>query len=152
MPRPGFGAMIFALSGGSDQNAEKFYGRRIDDVLFINGIGNSRISLSFSDGSRIGICDQGQSCFEARYFTCDDDWNTLIGHELVRIETAEVWGVDDGGYGADAHEETVLKIETDDGFITIVAHNEHNGYYGGICLDIVLEQAGPADFAPPADF
>jgi hypothetical protein len=35
-----------------------------------------------------------------------------------------------GEYG-EVHEQTFLKIRTNNGDATVVTHNEHNGYYGG---------------------
>ncbi len=34
------------------------------------------------------------------------------------------------------HEVSFLEIETNKGQISVASHNEHNGYYGGICLGI----------------
>lgn len=80
------------------------------------------------DTHKLIMIDDGQSCCEHRYFTCDDDYEGLTGSELVSIEQ-----VDYKENGDDyVHEESFIKVQTSTGFITIVSHNEHNGYYGGI--------------------
>lgn len=100
-------------------------------------IGNDCLVLSFEGGSKIVISDDGQICCENRYMSTDDDVQSLVGHKLVRIEvkdTSDVAFVENEGDRE--HEVCFLEIGTDDGFITIVNHNEHNGYYGGFCLSV----------------
>ena len=68
--------------------------------------------------------------------TTDDDPQSLVGGKLVRIEAKP--GPDkDSEY--DVHEQVFVEVATDKGFITIVNHNEHNGYYGGFGLTITEE-------------
>jgi hypothetical protein len=128
---PGLGVMIHYLAGGSKENASDFYGRVIvavektEDAMF----------LSFHDGEKIKIFDDGQSCCESRYMTCDDDISSLVGHKLERIEVKEGPTETDGEYGEE-HETCFIEIGTDAGFVTLTNHNEHNGYYGGFGLSI----------------
>jgi hypothetical protein len=63
----------------------------------------------------------------------DDDVRSLVGHNLTRIEAKEGPGEPDQ-YGE--HETVFVEVGTDAGFITVVNHNEHNGYYGGFGLTI----------------
>ena len=65
--------------------------------------------------------------------TTDDDVQSLVGGTLTRIEAKPGPDVDDGG---ECHETVFVEVGTDRGFITIVNHNEHNGYYGGFGLTI----------------
>lgn len=124
----GFGAMIYYLSGGSEHDPSEFYGKKILSVEMTE----ERLSLKLEDQT-IHIFDDGQSCCEHRHMTTDDDVQSLVGHTLQRIEAKEAPDIEDefGDY-----EQVFVEIGTDIGFITIVNHNEHNGYYGGFGLTI----------------
>ncbi len=130
MSQPGLGAMIHYLSGGSEHSADEYYGQKIMSAE----INEDRLRLGLSpSGKSIEIWDNGQSCCESRYMTTDDDVKSLVGNTLARIESKP--GVDtEGEY--DCHETVFVEVGTDKGFITIVNHNEHNGYYGGFGLTI----------------
>ena len=129
MSQLGIGAMLHHLSGGSEHSAEEFYGRKIASAE----ITDERLTLGFDDGKKIQVWDNGQSCCEARYMTTDDDVQSLVGGELRRIE-AKDGPEEEGDY--DVHEQVFVEVGTDQGFITIANHNEHNGYYGGFGLTI----------------
>lgn len=134
----GMGSILHWLGGGSEQDPAKFYGRTVVDAVIVD----NRLSLSFSDGSKIGVWDNGQSCCESRYMSTDDDVKSLVGHKLVRIEGKP--GADqEGDY--EEHETCFVEVATDDGFITIVNHNKHNGYYGGFGLTVTLDTPGSND-------
>lgn len=126
----GVGAMLHNLSGGSEENPEKYYGRLIKSV----DLDEERLLLTFSDGIVVKLFDDGQSCCESRYITCDDEVNDLVGNKLVEIETADGGEVGEDEY--DVHEQVFVKIITDKATITLVNHNEHNGYYGGFGLSL----------------
>lgn len=114
---------------GSENPAEKYIGKIITDAK----LNDNRFHLTFDDGVKIVIFDNGQSCCEYRYMSTDDDVSSLIGHKLLDIESK------DGPYSGDddgLHETCFVEIGTDDNFITLVNHNEHNGYYGGFGLNI----------------
>lgn len=81
------------------------------------------------------ISDEGQSCCESRYITCDDDPKSIIGGVLQRIDVSESQDIRKKDAWND-HEAIFVRIETDKGFITITTHNEHNGYYGGFSLKL----------------
>ena len=131
----GIGAMLHYLSGGSEHSAAEYVGRAIVGAK----MREERLSLTFNDGVTIQVWDNGQSCCENRYMSTDDDVLSLVGHKLVRIEAKGGPNVEDE-YGED-HETCFVEVGTDDGFITIVNHNEHNGYYGGFGLTITEERA-----------
>ena len=136
MGMPGFGVMIHALSGGSPKSPKDYYGRKIESAK----LEGDAIFLTFSDGVTIKIWDDGQSCCEIRYTTCDDDINSLAGGELRDISVSD--GLvsnsnkenDDNDW--DSHEIAFLKIQTDKIAITAATHNNHNGYYGGFALSL----------------
>lgn len=133
----GIGAMLHYLGGGSENSAEKYYGRKIVEAALDSE--NERLRLTFDDGVKISIWDDGQSCCESRYMRTDDDLSSLVGHVLVRIEAKN--GPDVEGEYGDVHEQVFVEVATDGGFITIANHNEHNGYYGGFGLTITEEAA-----------
>lgn len=91
------------------------------------------LNIRFEDNTGITITDEGQSCCEHRYMTTDDDVQSLIGSV---IQTIMVKAGPDFEDDYDVHEQEFLEIQTNKGFITIVNHNEHNGYYGGFSLNI----------------
>jgi hypothetical protein len=129
MNQLGMGAMIHYLSGGSKNDPSKYYGRTITAA----SMQDERLRLTFSDGQKIEIWDDGQSCCESRYMRTDDNLESLVGGKLIRIE-AKDGPNQDAEY--DEHEVVFIEIATDQGFITISNHNEHNGYYGGFGLTI----------------
>lgn len=132
MTHPGIGVMLHYLSGGSEHNPDEYYGNKILEVK----MADEKLTLKLSNDKVIYIWDNGQSCCESRYMTTDDNINSLVGHTLTRIEAKEGPNKEDE-YGD--HEQVFVEIGTDIGFITIVNHNEHNGYYGGFGLTITEE-------------
>jgi len=135
MSQPGIGAMLHYLSGGSEHNASEFYGRRIVAAA-LSGNDPNGIELKFDDGTGIRVWDNGQSCCEHRYTTTDDDLSKIVGGVLRRIEAKDAPDVKDE-YGE--HEQVFVEIGTDECFVTLVTHNEHNGYYGGFGLTIATD-------------
>ena len=135
MSNIGIGAMIHHLCGGSPNSANEFYGKMISAVSMTE----DEIVLTFSDGERARIWDNGQSCCENRYMTTDDNIQSLVGQTLVRIETKD--GPDTSGERGEEHEIVFVELGTDVGFVTIANHNEHNGYYGGFGLSIAKVSA-----------
>lgn len=130
MGQPGFGVMINALFGSPGaKDAADYIGRRITAAELTE----EHLRLTFEDGKRIEIFDNGQSCCESRYMRTDDDVQSLVGHNLRMIEAKEAPNEPDE-YGE--HEVIFLEVGTDQGFVTIANHNEHNGYYGGFSLTI----------------
>jgi hypothetical protein len=94
------------------------------------------IVISFNDGSRLRLFDDGQSCCEQRYFNCDDDLQYYIGCSLLEItEDEHIEGEDEHGY---IKESKFLHVTTSKGTFTVCAYNEHNGYYGG--FDLTVEE------------
>jgi len=126
MGQLGIGAMLHMLGGGTEHGAEEYVGKTITDAKIID----DRLRISFAD-KEIEIWDDGQ-------MTTDDDVSTLIGGVLQRIEPKA--GECKTGEYDDEHETVFIEVGTDKGFITIVNHNEHNGYYGGFGLTITERQ------------
>lgn len=96
------------------------------------------LHLEFSDGSKIVIFDDGQSCCESRYMRTDDDLTYFIGSKFTGTSLRDAPDRDeDGG----VHEVQFLIVHTDAGDFTMANHNEHNGYYGGFLLKAKKEES-----------
>ena len=111
---------------------DQVLGRVITRAVFEN----DALGLQFSDGSALTLRDAGQCCCESRYATCDDDVTSLVGSCLVSITIKAEREIpiepdDDGYVSSGEHDALFLEVQTTGGFITMVTHNEHNGYYGG---------------------
>lgn len=131
----GLGVMIHAAFGGDhcDFTRLEVQGREIRSVVLDeNRRRDGSLIVTFADGGSIELWDDGRSCCESRYLVTDDDLVYFSGSRLRDIEVASGPDVDDV-YGGD-HETEFLRIVTDRGIITVTAHNEHNGYYGGFWI------------------
>ena len=129
----GVGVMIRLLCGGSENSGDKYYGRKIEKADF----SDNALFLTFDDGVKIRVFDDGQSCCESRYMQTDDDVKWLEGkvlRELSLKDGTQPKKDDDDDYGD--HEIQFLEVMTNDGCITFANHNEHNGYYGGFAMNI----------------
>jgi hypothetical protein len=131
----GLGAMIRELGGNKDSveawNAS--VGKTISSVKIdpeANG-GDGALLFTFSDKSRLELSDQARSCCESRFLSTDDDLSHHVGYDLL---DAEVIHAKESEYGEDSDEESFLIVTTSAGQFTVVAHNRHNGYYGGISI------------------
>lgn len=154
MSQLGVGAMLHHLSGGSQRSATDFYGRKVVNAELRKGdngssrwthSGQDALVLSFEDGTGMALLDDGQSCCESRYITCDDDLRKIIGGVLIRIEEKDTENTE----GEDgAHEQVFIEVATSECFVTVCTHNEHNGYYGGFGL--TLEEI-PTSGSPSAE-
>lgn len=122
--------MLHYLGGGTRHSASEFYGKTIASAA----MENDRLKLSFTDGTLIEIWDDCQSCCEHRYMTCDDDLAKIIGGNLIRMDVKAGPEIK-CKYGYE-HEILFVEVATNECFITIATHNEHNGYYGGFGLTI----------------
>jgi len=125
----GIGAMIHYLGGGSTESANKFYGRKIKAAKMVD----DKFIITFAGGSEIAIGDNGQSCCESRYMTCDDNPADLVGGKLRSIEVKKY---EEDEKSDEPHEIAFLEVATETTSITFCTHVEHNGYYGGFGLNI----------------
>lgn len=96
------------------------------------------LTLKFTDGSTVFFADQGQSCCESRYMSCDDDLPCYVGAKFTGAELKEAPNLE-CDYDNE-HEVQFLEIQTDRGVFTISNHNEHNGYYGGFLIKVTTER------------
>lgn len=135
MSQLGMGVLLNLLTASTDKvAASTMFGKRIAQVEF----SSDALVIRVDDGHSVRITDEGQSCCESRYMTCDDDLATYVGATLVSMDLED--GPDiaqDNGYG-ESHETQFLRISTDLGTITVCTHNEHNGYYGGFAVTALV--------------
>lgn len=124
---------VGAIEHGS---ANEYYGQKITAASL--DAESDRLYLSFADGRKIFIWDNGRECCEDRYMTCDDDLSKIVGGTLARIEMKK--GEDQATEDYGVHEVTFVEIGTNECFVTIATHNEHNGYYGGFDLMISADE------------
>lgn len=132
----GMGVMLHALAG-TDRGADvldRSKGKRIASMR-MDDADDGRLVMMFADGTGLAVRDAGQSCCESRYIRTDDDldWYSTVAAELVDIELRE--GPDVPHEYGD-HETQFVVITTTRGVVTLCAHNEHNGYYGGFYMVI----------------
>lgn len=130
---PGFGVMVNRLFGNPKHvGIERYIGKTISSVA----LKNNKLLFEFSDGERMKIWDDGQSCCEKRYMVCDDNLANFSGAKLLGAEVQDAPPVQ-AEY--EEHEVQFLKVHTSIGDITASNHNEHNGYYGGFSM--IVEDA-----------
>lgn len=113
--------------GPNPAGIHQLTGRKIQSA----SLDADRLCLTFTDGSSFELWDDGQTCCEHRYLTTDDDLVTLVGNCVVSITLKpgpDVSEPDDYG----CHDTAFLEVQTTGGFVTLVTHNKHNGYYGGL--------------------
>lgn len=107
---------------------KQILGTRLDD-------NDNVVLLVLEGGYSLTLSDDGQSCCETRYITCDDNLSDLIGSKFSHIKELKHTTVDDDEY-ENEHEIVFVEIRAEDTFCTICTHNEHNGYYGGFNLNV----------------
>lgn len=131
MGNPGMGVMLGYL-GGNEKTVDTVkasIGKHITKIE----IKDNELHLTFEgEGEGIVIWDDGQSCCEHRWLTCDDDLPYFEDSELLELDLSE--GPTNHGEYGDEHETMFLKVKTSKGVFTVTTHNEHNGYYGGFWM------------------
>jgi len=109
---------------------EKYLRKTIRDV----SLNDNKLKISFDDGTKMVLFDDGQSCCERRYMVCDDDLDYYAGATLLNIKIGDTSKVKDEEFSV--HQVQFLRVTTDKGTIVCSNHNEHNGYYGGFSIRI----------------
>lgn len=118
-----------------DKEVERVIGKEIAKISVVD----NRLVIEFVDETKLVCVDNGQSCCENRYMTCDDDLAYLKGSVLREIAVRDGdWARSDDDW-SDEHEVEFLVVETSQGSITVANHNEHNGYYGGFSIVFSVE-------------
>ncbi len=130
MGQLGLGVLIKKIFG-NDNSFEAFIsslGKKIKDIR----ITDCDLIFTFFDESKLKIYDGAQHCCENRYMHTDDDIEYYVDSILTDCE------ISDGPtrYGEFGEKESeFLKIFTTKGSFTVVNYNEHDGYYGGFCIE-----------------
>lgn len=136
MSQLGMGVMLGMIYGNADSvNAFKSSMGKTIAALSLGD--DDALHFEFSDGTKMCLFDDGQSCCESRYMRTDDDLTHFIGATLVDAEIKDAPNVEDDEYGE--HEVQFLEVKTSKGCFTMASHNEHNGYYGGFSIRAALE-------------
>lgn len=136
--RLGLGAMINILAGdypvrrSSLEVYNASLGKTISSLKLDKN--DEALHFKFTDGSGLKLWDDGQDCCELRYMTTDDDLEAFVGSELTGIELRNAPTTEDE-YGQ-PHEIMFLLVNTSKGTFTMETYNEHNGYYGGFCINM----------------
>ncbi len=135
MGQPGIGVMIGMLSGNA--KSVKAFASAVGKTIAALRLGeDDALHFEFSDGSKLKLYDDGQSCCEQRYMRTDDNLSDYIGAKLLGAEIKDAPSIPDE-YGE--HEVQFLDVKTDKGVFTMSSHNEHNGYYGGFWIVAAIE-------------
>lgn len=129
MGNAGLGVMLGMLGGNEETvNAVRAsIGKTIENVHMDDDV----LIFHFTDGTKLKMWDDGQSCCEVRYMMTDDDLTYFFGAKLVGFEIKDAPDIEDNG---EVHEVQFLDVTTDKGVFQMATHNEHNGYYGGFWI------------------
>jgi hypothetical protein len=115
--------------------------RARDRVIEAVRMQDDALRIVFLDGSTLVISDDGQSCCEHRYMTCDDELTSWTGSKYLGFE---VLGAPEPGVDRDRddqeHEVQFLHVRTSSGTLTCETHNENNGYYGGFAVRATFKE------------
>lgn len=135
MSNLGLGLIIKML--GSDRASVDAFTNAMGKTISSLKLGaDDALHFVFTDGSKLKISDDGQSCCEHRYMRTDDDLSEFIGAKLLDAEIKEAPNVVNE---YEEHEVQFLEVKTDRGVFTMASHNEHNGYYGGFYVCCAAE-------------
>lgn len=134
----GMGVMINKLFGRPEETAAAVaacMGKTIAKVVVLKE-GDGTLVITFTGDTSLSIWDDGRSCCESRYLTCDDALDDFIGAVFNQVEVNQApdieteWG--------EVHEQGFLIVTTSIGRFTVTTHNQHNGYYGGFYLKAAI--------------
>lgn len=129
MSHLGVRVMLSYLGGNSD--SVKAFQQGVNKEIAALKLENDELHFEFTDGYKMKLFDDGQSCCEHRYMMTSDDLQSFVGSVLLDAEIAEAPSIEDS---YDVHEVEFLKVKTSKGVFTMESHNEHNGYYGGFAI------------------
>jgi len=125
----GMGVMLGILGGNKEtvESVQASIGKTIANIV----LENDKLEMSFTDGTKLTMWDDGQSCCETRYMMTDDTLSDYIGATVHDFELKDAPNEPDE-YGD--HEVQFLDVKTSKGTFQMATHNEHNGYYGGFYI------------------
>jgi hypothetical protein len=128
----GFNIALNILSGHGHGDVSAYQASKGKTIAALYADGNE-LRFDFTDGTYITLTDDGQTCCENRYVTCDEDLAPFVGATLMSVEIREAPNIEDK-YGS--HEVQFMVTTTSQGQFTVATHNEHNGYYGGFWINV----------------
>jgi len=132
--QPCIGKIIKSIECGEYDDAHRYRdGKYRDDH-------GSFLALEFTDGTTALLRDK-PSCCETRVMSSDDDLPYYVGSVLMDVDLREGGETEDDG--GDCHEWCFLLITTSLGVVTVCSHNYHNGYYGGMHLELSILDLKP---------
>jgi len=132
MEQLGLGVMIRHLAG--NEKSVEAYTAALNKTISEVKLDNDVLKFTFTDGSRLLVQDEGQSCCEHRYLNDD-------GCDFPYYSGAVFLGMEEGAYeditsgNEESHQVQFLDVRTDRGVFTLSAHVDHNGYYGGFSIE-----------------
>ena len=106
-------------------------GRRIVSMR----IAENRLYIRCEDQTTLIIWDDARYCCETRYMYTADNLQYFEGAVLMNCTVCcgRVVPLDEDQ--DEVNDVMFVNIETSKGVCTIETHNDHNGYYGGFCLE-----------------
>lgn len=110
---------------------EELFNKEIEEVH----CDEQSLIFKFKDGSQYEIEDHAQSCCEHRYMNTDDCLSEFKDSKFIsaKIEDGPSVDIKDDWNEKDSQ---FLIVTTSKGQFTVVNYNEHNGYYGGFCVEL----------------
>jgi hypothetical protein len=144
MSQLGLGVMLKMLGGNEDtiKAIEASLGKIITNIR----LDDEQLILEFDHNNGLILFDNGQSCCESRYMTCDDPLEQFIGATFDGV-TIEDAAPGTSAYGE--HEIEFMRVQTSKGTIVCQNHNEHNGYYGGFSVSARLADVADGRYRGP---
>ena len=122
--------------GGNEESVAAYHAAMGKEIASVTLGDDDALHFVFTDGFKLKVSDEGQSCCESRYMRTDDDLASFVGAKLNGMELKDAPNMPDE-YGD--HEVQFLEVQTDRGVFTMANHNEHNGYYGGFAVLLSVE-------------
>jgi hypothetical protein len=111
-----------------------FIGKVISKIS-INKDGN-QIDIEFKDGTAIGFKSDEPDCCASHYIVTDDKLEDYVNaklHDVIKKPASR----EESEHG-DVLETIFFEIVTSKGSIICRSHNSHNGYYGGVGVNLVI--------------
>ena len=127
---------MLGMLGGNAESVAAFTGAVGKTIAALRLGDDDALHFEFSDGSKMTLRDEGQSCCEHRYMLTDDNLADYVGAKLLGAEIKQAPDIETE---YDTHEVQFLEVQTDRGVFTMASHNEHNGYYGGFWIVAAVE-------------
>lgn len=116
--------------------AKSYEGKKLKQIREFQAFEADALAFEFEDGSVLNLVDQGQDCCAHHYVTVEEgELAYYAGAEFRGFGVAKAGTCEEDEWGG-CHEIEFLEVHTDRGVLSLAFHNEHNGYYGGISLQV----------------